>query len=126
MDPILMIEFFNKLDERIFLSIETLEYRKELSNLFSISFQIFTCFASFSVYILFLSSLYIRVFCLAFCTHFLFRFGRHSIVSNSSRGFIKSNRFDFINQVEEFETIEWGNPKLILSGFSNNFSAKYT
>ena len=37
-----------------------------------------------------------------------------------------SNRFDFMNHQEEFETIEWGNPKHILSEFSNNFLSKYT
>ena len=44
-NPILMIKFFNKLDSRIFLSIETQEY-----NLFSILFS------------------NIHVFCLVFCT----------------------------------------------------------
>ena len=32
---------------------------------------------------------------------------RHSIVSNSSTRFINSNRFEFMNTLEEFETIEW-------------------
>ena len=48
-------------------------------------------------------------------------FWRHSIVSNSSTWFIKSNRFDFMNHQEEFETIELGNPKHILFKFSNIF-----
>ena len=108
-NPILMIKFFNKLDSRIFLSIETQEY-----NLFLSSFQIFTCFVSFSVHFL-LSSLYIRVFCLAFCTHFLFRqlwtpfycFGFFLRVHK-----IKS--ISFYEPQGEFETIEWGNPKHIL------------
>ena len=37
-----------------------------------------------------------------------------------------SNRFDFMNHQEEFETIECGNPKHILPEFSNIFLSKYT
>ena len=40
---------------------------------------------------------------------------------NSSTWFIKSNRFEFLNHQEEFETVEWGNPKHILSESTNIF-----